>query len=86
MEVGPLFMACCQDDDTFSPESRNKAVKVLAREKKDWQMQLFPKVGHGFACRGNMDVPYEREYNIIDRMTTISVANFESLTLHEQDM
>ncbi|OAQ65984.1 short-chain dehydrogenase reductase sdr [Pochonia chlamydosporia 170] len=57
---GPLFMACCQDDDTFSSESRNKAVEVLAREKKDWQMQLFPKVGHGFACRGNMDVPYER--------------------------
>lgn len=38
------------------------AVGVLEREKKDWQMQLFPNVQHGFACRGNMEVPYERKF------------------------
>ena len=55
-------MSCCHDDDTFGTEARRKALDVLEREKKDWQMQLFPKVKHGFACRGNMEVPYERKF------------------------
>ena len=33
---------------------------ILLEEKKQYHVQLFHGVEHGFALRGNMDVPYER--------------------------
>lgn len=38
---------------------------MLIEDKKDYSLQLFGKVSHGFALRGNQDVPYERECFII---------------------
>jgi len=33
---------------------------MLREDKKDYQLQLFSKVAHGFALRCNLDDPYER--------------------------
>jgi hypothetical protein len=42
-------------------ESRNRAVDILIQEGKDYQVQLFHGVEHGFALRGNIDNAYERK-------------------------
>jgi hypothetical protein len=34
----------------------------MQAEKKQFQVQLFQGVEHGFALRGNPNDPYEREY------------------------
>lgn len=35
---------------------------MLVEDKKDYYLQLFAKVEHGFALRGNQNDPYERKY------------------------
>ncbi|KAI0066689.1 alpha/beta-hydrolase [Artomyces pyxidatus] len=56
----PLLMACAEIDETFSRESRHRAEEILVENKADYHIQVFSKVAHGFALRGNMDVPLER--------------------------
>lgn len=34
---------------------------ILQSQKKTYHLQLFSGVEHGFALRGDMDNPYERE-------------------------
>lgn len=36
-------------------------MRIMQTDNKIYQLQLFAGVEHGFALRGNMDVPYERE-------------------------
>jgi hypothetical protein len=36
-------------------------MEIMQRDNKIYQLQLFAGVEHGFALRGNMDVPYERK-------------------------
>ncbi|KAI5928193.1 hypothetical protein F4810DRAFT_698823 [Camillea tinctor] len=57
----PLFLSCSEVDHTFSVDSRNTAISLLTEEKKQYHLQLFSGVEHGFALRGNMDNPYERK-------------------------
>ncbi|KAK5664062.1 hypothetical protein OQA88_276 [Cercophora sp. LCS_1] len=56
----PLLLSCAEKDGAFSTESRRKAVDVLQREKKVYNLQLFHGVEHGFASRGDLDNPYEK--------------------------
>lgn len=56
----PLFLSCAETDHTFGTEDRNKAIDILREDKKDYQLQLFSKVAHGFALRCNLDDPYQR--------------------------
>ncbi|KUL82782.1 hypothetical protein ZTR_10883 [Talaromyces verruculosus] len=56
----PLFLSCSETDHTFNTESRRKAMEIMQMDNKIYQLQLFAGVEHGFALRGNMDVPYER--------------------------
>ncbi len=56
----PLFLSCAETDFTFGTDDRNKAVDILSEDKKDYQVQLFSKVAHGFALRCNLDDPYEK--------------------------
>lgn len=58
----PLFLSCAEIDHTFDAASRRRAIDILQSDKKDYQLQLFSGVEHGFALRGNMDNPYEREF------------------------
>ena len=61
----PLYLSCSEIDHTFDTGSRNQAIDVLIEEKKEYGLQLFSGVAHGFALRANLDVPYEREYSFL---------------------
>jgi dienelactone hydrolase len=56
----PLFMSCAESDQTFDDEARNLAVSIMKGGKKEFQLQLFSGVEHGFALRGDMENKYER--------------------------
>ncbi|KAF8858711.1 NAD(P)-binding protein [Acephala macrosclerotiorum] len=57
----PLFLSCSEIDHTFDTQSRRRAIDILQEIKVPYQTQLFQGVEHGFALRGNMEKPYERE-------------------------
>lgn len=57
----PLFLSCSDIDHTFDTESRRRALDLLHTGNTPYQLQLFANVEHGFALRGNMENPYERE-------------------------
>lgn len=56
----PLFFSCAEDDFTFPTEFRNKAIDMLIEDKKQYHLQLFQGVAHGFALRCDLSKPYER--------------------------
>ncbi|EGP87323.1 uncharacterized protein MYCGRDRAFT_42681 [Zymoseptoria tritici IPO323] len=56
----PLFLSCAEIDHTFATESRNRAIDRLREDGREYQLQLFSGVQHGFALRANLNVPYER--------------------------
>ena len=60
----PLFLSCAEHDFTFPNEFRNRAVDIMQAEKKQFQVQLFQGVEHGFALRGDISNAYERELNV----------------------
>ena len=45
---------------TFPLEKRRRAEDILVRNKSNYHFQVFSGVVHGFATRGNPDVPDER--------------------------
>lgn len=57
----PLFLSCAEVDHTFDLHSRQRALEILQAEKKPYQLQLFSGVEHGFALRGDLENPYERQ-------------------------
>ncbi|KAJ7580257.1 Alpha/Beta hydrolase protein [Mycena floridula] len=56
----PLFLSCAETDRPFPAEARRKAEDMLVAAKKQYCIQVFSGVSHGFAVRGNPDVPDER--------------------------
>ncbi len=60
-ELEPLFLSCTDEDHTFSTQDRRKAMDILQTEKKSYQLQLFTKIAHGFALRGDLNNPYDRK-------------------------
>ncbi|KAI0466776.1 hypothetical protein F4859DRAFT_507213 [Xylaria cf. heliscus] len=61
----PLFLSCSEIDHTFDVSSRRRAIDILQSEKKIYHYQLFSRVEHGFALRGNQDDPYQCKYTIV---------------------
>jgi hypothetical protein len=61
----PLFLSCTDEDFTFQPEARRKAIDIMRAGEKQWHTQLFTGVRHGFALRCNLDVPYERRHTFL---------------------
>jgi dienelactone hydrolase len=57
----PLFLSCAEVDHTFATESRNQAIDMLMEDGKEYHLQLFSGVEHGFALRANLNDPYERK-------------------------
>ncbi|TAQ84209.1 hypothetical protein B7494_g7467 [Chlorociboria aeruginascens] len=57
----PLFLSCTNVDHTFSNEDRRRALDIMQAEKKTHQLQLFTDIAHGFALRGDLNNPYDRE-------------------------
>ena len=58
----PSFVATSEEDFTFSLEARRRAEDILVRNKTGYFIQVFSGVAHGFAVRGNPDVPDERAF------------------------
>lgn len=61
----PLFLSCAEIDHTFGTESRNKAVDMMIEDGKEYNLQLFHGVEHGFALRADLSNPYQGEYHRI---------------------
>ncbi|KAI0045117.1 alpha/beta-hydrolase [Auriscalpium vulgare] len=56
----PLFLSCAETDWTFERSARHRAEEILTQIKAEYHIQVFSGVAHGFAVRGNPDVPHER--------------------------
>ncbi|KAJ6597571.1 Alpha/Beta hydrolase protein [Mycena vulgaris] len=56
----PLLLSCAETDFTFPLESRRRAEDILVETKAKYQFQVFSGVQHGFALRGDPDVPDAR--------------------------
>ncbi|KAF6809851.1 dienelactone hydrolase [Colletotrichum sojae] len=56
----PLLLSCAENDKAFPTESRRKAVDILQKEQKIYNLQLFSGVSHGFAVKGDPSDPYQR--------------------------
>ena len=56
------FVVTPEDDFTFPLEARRRAEDILVANKTGYFIQVFSGVAHGFAIRGNMDVPDERAF------------------------
>lgn len=49
-------------DHTFPLAARRRAEDILVERRATYFIQVFSGVSHGFALRGNMAVPVEREW------------------------
>ena len=76
--VEPLFLSCADADHTFDTASRRRAIDILQEDKKPYQVQLFSGVEHGFALRGNMDNPYERQLGRLFKAQARKSANLSN--------
>jgi hypothetical protein len=45
----PIFFSVPNTDTLFVPESRSRTIEILTERNKDFNMQIFSKVTHGFA-------------------------------------
>jgi len=63
LSLEPLFLSCAEVDHTFDTPSRRRALEILQSDKKQYHLQLFSGVEHGFALRGNMNEPYESRFS-----------------------
>lgn len=70
----PLFLSCAEIDHTFGTESRNQAIDLLIEGRKEYQLQLFHGVAHGFALRANLNVPYEREFCFVILIVIVNMS------------
>ncbi|KAL5493012.1 hypothetical protein ACEPAI_4460 [Sanghuangporus weigelae] len=56
----PLMLSCSEIDHTFPVEFRRRAEDILVEKKHDYFFQVFGGVEHGFAVRGDPNVPIQR--------------------------
>lgn len=52
--TGPLSIAAAEFDDIFPAEKRHESEAILAKTGKDYQINLFSGVFHGFSVRGDV--------------------------------
>ncbi len=58
----PLLLSCAEHDQAFNAEARRKALYILQRDQKQYHLQLFYGVSHGFAVKGDPNDPYQRQF------------------------
>ncbi|TFY77139.1 hypothetical protein EWM64_g6871 [Hericium alpestre] len=56
----PLLLSCAEIDHTFPLNSRRRAEDILIARGADYHFQVFGKVAHGFAVRGDPAVPEQK--------------------------
>ncbi|KAM0344832.1 hypothetical protein ACHAPU_007214 [Fusarium lateritium] len=52
--TGPLSIAAAELDDLFTTKKRHESEAILSESNKDFQINLFSGVHHGFAVKGNL--------------------------------
>ncbi|KAJ5203926.1 uncharacterized protein N7498_004805, partial [Penicillium cinerascens] len=57
---GPLAISAAETDAIFPPEKCQETEAILKALKFPWQINLYSGVKHGFAVRGNPEIPAER--------------------------
>ena len=55
-------MLCAEDDHSFGPDARRRAVDVLVEGKKDYTLVLYGGIAHGFTTRADPRVPKQSEW------------------------
>ncbi|TEB21715.1 alpha/beta-hydrolase [Coprinellus micaceus] len=53
----PLLLSCAETDSTFPRTSLYRATDILAQNKKQYHVQVFSGVSHGFATRADPNDP-----------------------------
>ncbi|THU91063.1 alpha/beta-hydrolase [Dendrothele bispora CBS 962.96] len=56
----PLLMSCAETDHTFPLPARRRAEDLLIEAKAQYHIQVFSGVAHGFALRGDPNIPDTR--------------------------
>ena len=56
-----------ETDFSFPTEARRKAEDILVKNKKQYFIQVFSGVNHGFAVKGDISVPDIRECNLLGK-------------------
>ncbi|KAI0756160.1 alpha/beta-hydrolase [Daedaleopsis nitida] len=56
----PLLLSCSEIDHTFPLDKRRIAEDILVANKATYFIQVFGSVQHGFALRGDPNVPIQR--------------------------
>lgn len=57
---GPISIAACEKDGMLTKEKRYHAEDILNREGRNYQINLYCRVSHGFSVHGDMTNPVER--------------------------
>ncbi|KAH7916438.1 Alpha/Beta hydrolase protein [Hygrophoropsis aurantiaca] len=58
----PILLSCSEEDSTFPLESRRRAEDLMNANpsRPQYYFQVFSGVSHGFAVRGDPDIPIQR--------------------------
>ncbi|KAF5581242.1 dienelactone hydrolase [Fusarium pseudocircinatum] len=56
----PIFFSVPSTDKLFEPEQRSRTIEILTENNKQFNMQVFANVGHGFASRARLTDLYEK--------------------------
>ncbi|KAJ5898776.1 Protein AIM2 [Penicillium taxi] len=57
---GPLSISAAETDSIFTTQLRHESEETLIKVGKPWQINLFSAVTHGFAVRGDLNVPIQK--------------------------
>ncbi|KFY35771.1 hypothetical protein V494_05614 [Pseudogymnoascus sp. VKM F-4513 (FW-928)] len=58
--TGPVSISAAETDSIFPVEKRHKSEEILVKTKLPYQINLFSGVSHGFAVRGDLNIPQEK--------------------------
>ncbi|KAK2678876.1 Dienelactone hydrolase [Fusarium oxysporum f. sp. vasinfectum] len=56
----PIFFSVPSTDKLFEPAQRSRTIEILTENNKQFNMQVFANIGHGFASRARLTDPYEK--------------------------
>ena len=56
----PLLLSCAAHDPTFEKENRRRAIDIMDEREHRYQVQIFKRVEHGFALRGDKSDPWQK--------------------------
>lgn len=67
----PVLISAAETDSMFTPELRHKSEGILRENKAEYEISLYSGVEHGYAVRGDPNVPrvrYAQEKTLLDQL------------------